>query len=131
LIRQLNPVIRGWANYHRHVVAKRTFKKVEWVLWHSLWRWARRRHSGKGSQWIKQRYWHSFGGKNVFAVDTGKRMSNGKPIWLKLVQPTTISIRRHPKIRGEANPFDPSWGAYFEDRAFFKKFGIHRREAGL
>jgi hypothetical protein len=35
------------------------------------------------------------------------------------------------KIRGEANPFDPRWRAYMEDRAFFKKFGIHRREAGL
>lgn len=50
LIRQLNPVIRGWANFHRHVVAKETFKKVEWALWYSLWRWARRRHSGKGSR---------------------------------------------------------------------------------
>ncbi len=131
LIRQLNPVIRGWANYHRHIVAKRAFKKVEWVLWHSLWRWARRRHSGKGSRWIIQRYWRLIGGKKVFAVDTGKRMPNGKPIWLRLVNPVEISIRRHLKIRGQANPFDPRWRAYFEDRAFFKKFGIHRREAGL
>jgi RNA-directed DNA polymerase len=131
LIRQLNPVVRGWANYHRHIVAKWTFKKVEWVLWHSLWRWARRRHSGKGSRWLIQRYWHRIGDKQVFAADSGKRMSNGKPIWLRLVTPVEISIRRHLKIRGEANPFDPRWWAYFEDRAFFKKFGIHRREAGL
>ena len=131
LIRQLNPVIRGWANYHRHVVAKQTFKKVEKVLWYSLWRWAKRRHSGKGSRWVIQRYWHSIGGKDVFAVDTGERMPNGKTIWLKLVHPTTIRVQRHPKIRGEANPFDPRWRAYFVDRAFFKKFGIHRREAGL
>jgi RNA-directed DNA polymerase len=131
LIRQLNPVVRGWANYHRHIVAKRVFKKVEWVLWHSLWRWARRRHSGKGSRWIIQRYWHPLGGKNVFAVETGERTPSGKPIWLKLVNPTQISIRRHVKIRAHANPFDPGWGAYFEDRAFFKMFGTHRREAGL
>src|SRR6185295_17489039 len=70
LIRQLNPVIRGWANYHRHVVAKRTFKKVEWDLWHSLWRWAKRRHSGKSSRWVIQRYWKPLDNKKVFAVDT-------------------------------------------------------------
>ena len=29
LIRQLNPVIRGWVNYHRHIVALQTFQKVE------------------------------------------------------------------------------------------------------
>jgi RNA-directed DNA polymerase len=131
LIRQLNPVIRGWANYHRHVVAKRTFKKVEWALWHSLWHWGKRRHSGKGSRWIIQRYWHPLGDKKVFAVDTGERTPCGKPLWFKLVNPTEISIRRHLKIRGEANPFDPRWRAYFEDRAFFKWFSIHRSEAGL
>jgi RNA-directed DNA polymerase len=131
LIRQLNPIVRGWANYHRHVVAKETFKKVEWALWHSLWRWARRRHSGKRSRWLIQRYWHPLGGRNRFAADTGKETPGGKPLWLKLLNPTEISIRRHVKIRGQANPFDPCWRAYFEDRAFFKKFGIHRREAGL
>ena len=131
LIRQLNPVIRGWANYHRHVVAKETFKKVEWVLWHCLWRWARRRHPGKGSQWIIQRYWHSIGGKKVFALDTGERMPNGKTNWLRLVNPVETSVQRHVKIRGEANPFDPRWRAYFQDRAFLRKFGIRRPEAGL
>jgi hypothetical protein len=29
----------------------------------------------------------------------------------------------------EANPFDPKWRDYFEDRAFFKWFGVHRSEA--
>jgi len=131
LIRRLNPVIRGWANYHRHVVAKKAFKRVEWVLWHCLWRWAKHRHHSKGSQWVCQRYWHPIDGRRVFATDTGKRMPDGRTIWLRLVNPAEISIQRHVKIRAEANPFDPRWRAYFEDRAFFKKFGIHRQEAGL
>ncbi len=131
LIRHLNPVIRGWANYHRHIVAMETFKKVEWVLRNSLWRWAKRRHPEKSARWTFQRYWRPLGGKRVFAADTGKRTPSGQPLWLKLVNPTQISIRRHVKIRAEANPFAPDWRDYFEDRAFFKKFGIHRREAGL
>src|ERR1700688_1603658 len=43
LIDQLNPKIRGWVNYHRHVVAKRTFSHVDHSIFHSLRRWARRR----------------------------------------------------------------------------------------
>jgi RNA-directed DNA polymerase len=42
LIDQLNPKIRGWANYHRHVVSKSTFTHVDHSIFHSLWRWARR-----------------------------------------------------------------------------------------
>lgn len=130
LIRMLNPVIRGWANYHRHIVANQTFKRVEWVLWHRLWRWAKRRHPEKNIQWITKRYWHLLKDKKAFAVDTGKRTSDDKPIWLRLISPLGMGIRRHVKIRGAANPYDPTWKAYFEDRAFFKWFGIHRPKTG-
>jgi hypothetical protein len=45
--------------------------------------------------------------------------------------PTDIKIRRHVKVKKDANPFDPQWRDYFQDRAFFKWFGIHRQEAGF
>ena len=54
LIGQLNPVIRGWVNYHRHIVALQTFKKVEKALWHTLWRWAKRRHPGQTARLDRQ-----------------------------------------------------------------------------
>jgi RNA-directed DNA polymerase len=132
LIGQLNPVIRGWVNYHRHVVALQTFKNVEKALWHTLWRWAKRRHPGRPHGWIASQYWR-FGGRRAweFAADTGERTPAGKPVWVRLVYPTETKIRRHVKIRAEANPLDPQWRGYFEDRAFFKKLGIHRHEAGL
>ena len=132
LIGQLNPVIRGWVNYHRHVVALQTFKNVEKALWHTLWRWAKRRHPGRPHGWIARQYWQ-FGGRRAweFAADTGERTPEGKPVWVRLVYPTETKIRRHVKIRAEANPLDPQWRGYFEDRAFFKKLGIHRHEAGL
>src|SRR5258708_19615643 len=47
LIHKLNPKIRGWANYHRHVVSTRTFARVDHHIFSSLWRWARRRHPNK------------------------------------------------------------------------------------
>ena len=54
-----------------------------------------------------------------------------KPVWSRLFYPTETKIRRYVKVRAEANPLDPQWHNYFEDHAFFKKFCIHRREAGL
>ena len=77
------------------------------------------------------KYGHHLNGRNEFAADTGQRTPDGKIIWRKLYQTTDTSTRRHPKIRGAANPFALSWRACFEDRAFFKKFGIHRKEAGV
>jgi RNA-directed DNA polymerase len=40
-------------------------------------------------------------------------------------------IRRHVKIRRDANPFDPQWQPYFTERAFHKKCGLTRRKAGI
>lgn len=38
LIKKLNPVIQGWANLHRHVVAKRYFQPLNSDIWRALWR---------------------------------------------------------------------------------------------
>jgi len=51
LIKMLNPIIRGWANYHRSVVARETFERVDSEIWRSLWRWAKRRHPEKRTVW--------------------------------------------------------------------------------
>jgi len=37
LIQTLNPVITGWAQYHRHIVVKETFRKMDFYLWNTLW----------------------------------------------------------------------------------------------
>ncbi len=123
LIGLLNPVIRGWANYHRNIVAKDTFSRVDHEIWKSLWQWARRRHPKKSRQWVKDSYFHSIGGRSwTFAVDAGLRSAAGKPIWQRLVYASETNIRRHVKVRSAANPFDPQWASYFMERAFSRKF---------
>lgn len=38
LIMLLNPVLRGWATYHRHVVAYATFTRVDHLVWKLFWK---------------------------------------------------------------------------------------------
>ena len=61
VIKELNPVIRGWANYYRHCAAKDVFQKVRHAQWQMLWIWAKRRHPNKSSKWVKARYFRSDG----------------------------------------------------------------------
>lgn len=115
LIRQLNPVIRGWANYHRHVVAKRIFSRVDYAIFCSLWAWARRRHPRKGARWVKRRYFDRVGSRDWwFSADDQAR--GGQPVRLRLVHATATPIRRHVKVRSEANPYDPAYYGYFVAR---------------
>jgi len=114
LIKMLNPKIRGWADYHKGVAAKETFAKVDHEIWKALWQWAKRRHPGKGFRWIKRKYFKVKGNQRwVFATD---RATGGKPAQVTLGKTKRTKIRRHVKIRGAANPFDPAWETYFEDR---------------
>ncbi len=132
LIVQLNPVIRGWVNYHRYCVATEAFQRVDFEIWRKLWRWSRRRHPQKGARWVKERYFHHIKGRTwTFAADTGERDRNGQIIWERLVYAGDTSIRRRVKIKGDANPFDPRWRAYFAKRAFHQRFGMTRSEAGI
>ena len=96
IIKELNPVIRGWANYYRHCAAKRVFQKVRHAQWQMLWTWAKRRHPNKSIGWVKRRYFKSDGYWTLF---------EGKA---ELVKPDKIPITRFVKITGRNSPYDPA-----------------------
>jgi len=115
LINELNPKIRGWANYHRHVVSKRIFNRVDYDIFSSLWRWARRRHPKKSHRWIKQRYFVQRGFRNW--IFTGEMYDDqGQPFEIRLLSASATPIRRHVKVKSDANPYDPAYETYFEKR---------------
>jgi len=111
LIRNLNPVITGWANYHKHACSKKTFYKLDRILWRNIWNWARRKHNNLGYRKIVSllfmaignRKWQFFG-----------KFGDGKTILLRMF--ACFHIKRHRLINGNANPFDPAWDYYFANR---------------
>lgn len=119
LIRKLNPLIRGWTNYHRHVCSKRTYTKIDYAIFQALWRWAKRRHPRKSNRWIKQKYFPAIGSRQwVFSGPVTN--SKGTSIRLCLLSAQRVPIKRHVKIKAAANPYDPKWEPYFEKRLSFK-----------
>ena len=112
LIGLLNPVLRGWANYHRHAVAKGVFARNDHEIWSMLWKWAKRRHPNKSLQWVMDKYFHTRGGRKWrFIVEEAD--GNGEH---QLFMEASMPIQRHVKIRTKANPHDPVWGEYFTAR---------------
>jgi RNA-directed DNA polymerase len=112
LIVMLNPVIRGWCNYHKHVVSKKTFNKLDSYIFKLLWRWAKRNHQNKPRQWVVDKYFNTIiGSKWLFSglLDNKYRVT--------LFRAWHTPITRHVLIKGKANPFDPDWDSYFTNRA--------------
>jgi RNA-directed DNA polymerase len=109
LIDTLIPVLRGWANYHRHTICGKTFAKLDTFVWQRVYRWAKRRHSDKTGRWITDRYFPPKPGESWRFTDpaTGKQLLRVRE---------TVKPQRYLKIKGAANPFDPAWEAYFQER---------------
>lgn len=56
VIKALNPVVRGWANYYSPFVSSRIFSALDHYMWHRAWRYAKRRHPQKNHHWIAEKY---------------------------------------------------------------------------
>jgi len=115
LILQLNPVIRGWALYHRHVVSADIFKSVDDAIFKALWRWARRRHPKKRAPWVRKKYFWTQGTRH-WRFNGTVPATKGHTLVLRLFLAATLPITRHVKVRSEANPYDPADEMYFEER---------------
>ncbi|MBN2569579.1 MAG: group II intron reverse transcriptase/maturase [Deltaproteobacteria bacterium] len=95
LIAKLNPVIRGWCNYYKHVCSKRTFDSLSYFLWQNLRRWGLRRHRGKSTKYVANKYWD----RSVF----------GKSDGIHLMRHSQYKIVRHQKIKDVKSPYDGDW----------------------
>ncbi len=101
LIAQLNPIIRGWANYYSTGISKETFSELTMKMYLKLKSWAQRRHPNKTGQWIAKKYWQTIGGDNwVFAT----KQAGKSP--LRLLKHDETPIVRHVKVKGNASPYD-------------------------
>jgi RNA-directed DNA polymerase len=106
LIRRLNPVIRGWGNYYRHVVSKEVFNDIDYTIWRMTWNWAKRRHPQRARRWVKDRYYTRKEGHEWVFTDGS----------VDLFRMSSIPIRRHELVRGASNPYDPAHASYFAAR---------------
>jgi len=101
LIKNLNPIIRGWANYYGCVVSKKIYSELDDLVYQKLRAWAKRRHSNKKGHWVKNKYWHSNGDKNwVFATKNGGQTS------IRLLRHDDTPIVRHVKVKGSSSLYD-------------------------
>lgn len=115
LINILNAKIRGWANYHRHYCAKRTFNYVDAQIYQALWHWATRRHPMKGGKWVQRKYFRTQGIRRwIFSTKCIDK--EGNTYFLDLLSAAKIPIIRHVKMRAEATPYDPKYHKYLSHR---------------
>jgi len=114
LIQRLNPVLKGWAQYHRGTVAKQTFSKVDHLIYWRLTRWGLRRHPRKSGKWVYAHYWKQCGSRRLFAGLQDDPFGGDERIPLPLYSLADMKIVRHVKVKGDYNPFHPDWVAYGE-----------------
>ncbi|WP_152589648.1 group II intron reverse transcriptase/maturase [Nostoc sphaeroides] len=116
LIKDLNPVIRGWASFYSKSDAQTVgiFSKQDYLTYLKLRRWAKRRCGNINDGHIK--YWTSIDGDNwVFATREG----DANPLRLLKHRETSCSSTDYVKVKGDKSPYDG-------DTVYWsKRLGIH------
>lgn len=114
LIASLNSKIRGWTNNYRGCVAKEIFNDIDKVVFDSIWKMLKSKHSNKNLHWIRDKYFTKIGRRNwCFFCKT--KTKTGTKVYT-LTQAVKTKIVRHIKIKGCATPFDEDFKEYFTDR---------------
>jgi RNA-directed DNA polymerase len=125
VVKTLNPIVRGWANYFRVGVAKKIFSQLDHWMYQREMRYARRMHPNKAHAWLKKRY---FGKLNLNRDD--QWVFGDKASGRYQLKFSWFEIQRHILVRGRASPDDPSLRHYWEDRQCTKAktLGLNRRK---
>ncbi len=115
LLMELNPQIRGWAMFHRTTTSKQVFSYVDYRIFCELERWMQRRHPDKDLPWCYEKYLTQVGDRQ-YVLEGTTLDRRGQPRTIRLIKAKDVPIKRHVKIKAAANPYDPDWEPYFEER---------------
>ena len=74
-----------------------------------------RRHPDKNLRWCYEKYLTQVGDRH-YVLEGTTLDRRGKPRTIRLVKAIDVPIKRHVKIKAAANPYDPNWETYFEER---------------
>ncbi|MBD2013392.1 group II intron reverse transcriptase/maturase [Microcoleus sp. FACHB-53] len=103
LIKNLNPVIRGWSSYYQNSDAQLggELSRQDYLTYLKLRRWAKRRCGNISHGHTK--YWTTIGGNNwAFATSSGE----ANPLWLLKHSEFSSSSTDYVKVKGDKSPFD-------------------------
>ena len=98
VVNTLNPIIRGWCNYYKTVVSKRSYNICRQAIYEKLIAWAKRKHANRSRIWVYKKYY----------VLVGKRLkfsSSGTDDKVLMCHDDT-KIVRHVKVKGSASVYD-------------------------
>jgi RNA-directed DNA polymerase len=126
LIKAMNPLIRGWANYFRVGVSSTAFRSLNHWMYIREHRYAKRRHPNKSSYWRKRKYW----GKLNRSRNT-RWVFGDKATGRHLLQFNWFKIKRHVLVKGKASPDDPRLRQYWQARERAKPTTLSSREQWL
>ncbi|MES2461681.1 MAG: group II intron reverse transcriptase/maturase [Armatimonadota bacterium] len=116
MVSVLNPIIRGWANYHRTNVAKETFKGLDNWMWGRIKSHLRGCHPSRTYKWYEKKGYlgrlHPTREDNHVYGDRARGRFLLKFAW--------FPIERHTMVKGTSSPDDPSLKGYWDKRRMDK-----------
>lgn len=120
MIKRLNSVLRGWGNYHKHVVSKQVFNQTDNQIFVLITKWMKKRHPNKSWEWMMKKYFSDGHKWSIF--NCRWRIKKGNKIeMLRLFSLKLIPIKRYRKIKSIATPYKPEFSEYFQKRELWKK----------
>ena len=108
LIRKLNPILNGWANYYRHVVSKDIFSLTDSYVYNRISKWTIRKHQRRSKKWSVHRYFET--------VRDSKWNFSDKGLMLSRID--KIPIKRYVKVRSDVRLYSEKDKDYWERREF-------------
>jgi RNA-directed DNA polymerase len=112
LTADINPVIRGKANYLRTIVASKAFRGLDSYLFKRQFRYAKRTHPNRSNEWRRKKYW----GKLSLQRPNDKWVFGDKETGAHMLKFSWFRIQRHTMVSKKHSPDDPTLREYWEKR---------------